>query len=159
MNPIGYEVRYQGAINQLCVETLEYEQENSIATPFIKEVRGFENARYKVLSSELYDAVIKHVESENIQNLFENLAGIWKAETAFESNYNKIVNNQSYLQIIGLGKDVLPFIFDDLQKSNSLWFCALNAITRANPIQNEHIGNVLEMSKDWLNWAKINNYI
>jgi hypothetical protein len=91
-----------------------------------------------------------------IKAQFEQYKDEWEMITAFSSSINEIVNNNPYRSIIGLGKDVVPFIISDLAKTQNYWFHALTKITGENPIPKEHSGDINSMVKDWLGWAEKN---
>jgi len=91
---------------------------------------------------------------KEISYQFQNLMRKWKDDTMFTSSTTKMCSNPSYLRIIGVGKKVLPFIFRELEREPNHWFVALEAITGDDPVSPGHIGNVREMAKDWLSWAR-----
>ena len=72
----------------------------------------------------------------------------------FTSSTSRICSHPAYLRIIGLGKEVLPFIFREMGREPNHWFVALEALTGENPIPPDHIGDVKKMTKDWLDWAE-----
>ncbi len=90
---------------------------------------------------------------------FQNLAEKWKEETLLTSSVNKIESNPSYLEIIGMGKKVLPYIFQDLKSEPAFWFSALEKITGCDPIESSHRGIVRLMTEDWLKWGEEHEYI
>lgn len=102
--------------------------------------------------------VSRKIENENFKE-FIRLRDKWKDETLFVSSGMEIITNSAYREIISKGKIVLPWIIRELQQSNDHWFVALESLTGANPISEEHIGNIVEMKKDWLNWAKENEIL
>lgn len=87
---------------------------------------------------------------------FNELKEIWKNDTRFLSDSNKIINHPAYLEIINMGKQVLPFIIDDMRETNNHWFVALEIITGVKPVLIAHYGNIPLMVNDWLNWADNN---
>lgn len=93
---------------------------------------------------------------ERLKEEFLDLTKKWKKAIRFSSNSSEIVSNSNYIMIIKLGSDVLPYILDDLAKTNNHWFVALNKITNANPVPPEHIGDIIQMKSDWLTWAEEN---
>ena len=95
----------------------------------------------------------------SLEKQFLKLAEKWKKETGFHSSILHITRNDNYLEIIGMGKDVVPFILKDLKKAPYQWFVALKAITKENPILPEHFGSVKRMRQDWLEWGKRKNLI
>ena len=92
-----------------------------------------------------------------LRRMFDIYSTIWKQETIFSSSISEITNNSSYQAIIKLGYDIIPFIIDDLKKSDNHWFYALEAITNHNPIKRGHEGDVVLMKRDWIEWAEENN--
>ncbi len=56
---------------------------------------------------------------------FRNLSDKWKEETLLTSSVNEIESNPSYLEIIKMGKKVLPYIFQDLKSDPTFWFSSL----------------------------------
>jgi hypothetical protein len=89
--------------------------------------------------------------TRQIKYLFDYYKSIWLRETLFSSSISEITNHPAYHGIIALGEDALPFIIDDLKKTDAHWFYALEKITAKNPIKAEHRGNVKLMKADWLN--------
>ena len=100
---------------------------------------------------------IRELYRQNLKSKFDFYKSIWRAETIFSSSTSDIINNAAYRSIVGLGPEVLPFIFDDLRRTNAHWFYALESLTGQNPIPNEHRGIIPLMTKDWLRWADENN--
>ncbi len=91
-------------------------------------------------------------QGNSVAKIFRALRDQWKADTAFSSSVSEIVMHSAYLQIIGLGSDVLPCIFNELRMEPDHWFVALESITRENPVDDEHAGDVNAMASDWLMW-------
>ncbi len=89
---------------------------------------------------------------------FRNLTRRWKEETFLKSSIDEIESNESYLQIINMGKRVLPFIFKDLKSEPKLWFSALEKITGCDPIEHSHKGFVKLMIEDWLRWGDVHGF-
>jgi hypothetical protein len=90
---------------------------------------------------------------------FLDLKAQWKRDTCFSSNPDSIVQNQKYIQIINLGKDIIPIIFEDWEVTDNLWFVALMYLTNNNPVAPEHIGYIREMKNDWREWAHRENIL
>ncbi len=55
----------------------------------------------------------------------------------------------AYQQIIGLGKQAIPFLLRELDQKSGRWFWALKSITREDPVL-QHRRNTQEMIKAWL---------
>jgi len=90
---------------------------------------------------------------------FHELATKWKQDrSGISSRIQNIVSDPNYLQIIGMGPDVVPLIL--LQLRNELkysepdhWFVALRSITGENPVPAASRGNLVEMAKSWIEWG------
>jgi hypothetical protein len=54
-------------------------------------------------------------------------------------------NHPAYREIIGLGREVVPLLLRDLEKSRAHWFGALHEITGASPIPETAAGNVRQL--------------
>jgi hypothetical protein len=70
-----------------------------------------------------------------------------------------MVMHPKYQSIIGMGPDVLPILFRELQENPDYWFWALRAITEEVPTQPGDAGDLQKMSEAWLNWAKERGYL
>ncbi len=90
---------------------------------------------------------------------FERLTTQWKQDTAHLSSTAMIAEHPAYQEIIGMGKDVIPFILHDLEESPSQWFWALGSITGESPVRPADRGNVDAMTASWLDWGRRNLYI
>ena len=89
----------------------------------------------------------------------ELLTAEWKQETSHLSSPVMIAEHRAYQEIIGIGKDAIPFILRDLEESRSQWFWALRAIAGESPVRPEDRGDVDAMTAAWLDWGKRNRYI
>jgi len=90
---------------------------------------------------------------------FIHLKNKWKDEVSFLSDSSKIESNKAYKEIISFGPIAVPWIIHELKKRNDHWFYALEKITGVNPIKATNRGKVQEMKMDWIEWAKLNNYL
>jgi hypothetical protein len=97
--------------------------------------------------------------NDELRQIFQHHQNIWKDETMFSSSSDDIINNSSYQEIIGYGRDMLPFILLDLKETKSHWFYALQQMTGENPIKTNHRGYISKMVEDWLIWAEKNNIV
>ena len=66
-----------------------------------------------------------------IETRFHLLADEWHAATDMLSSPRETAMHATYQQIIGMGAEALPFIFEDIH--NGWWFWALVAITGEDP--------------------------
>jgi hypothetical protein len=91
-----------------------------------------------------------------LRRLFGDLAEEWKSDTWHTSSVRRRISHPAYLKIIGMGKEALPFIFEDMRKEPSHWFWALEAITRENIAP--EATSLSEVHNTWLDWAKSHGY-
>lgn len=96
---------------------------------------------------------------EALKRRFNKLAKKWKDDTQFVSSVETLITHPAYVEIINMGKDILPYMFKRLQKHGEHWFFALQKITGADPINPEDAGRVKEMTAAWLNWGRVQGYI
>lgn len=92
--------------------------------------------------------------SDALARRFEQLAKTWREECAHFSSVREMVLHPAYQQIVGMGRDGLPFLLRELERQPDHWFWALWAITQENPVPVEHRGRVPDMARDWLEWAR-----
>ena len=64
--------------------------------------------------------------------------------------------NDTFLTIISLGKDIVPFILKDMQKptGTARWHIALKALTKTNPVLNEELGKSKVVKEKWIKWGQ-----
>lgn len=116
--------------------------------------------------SELFPSVSPTVPSVSLilpmtmpsEQRFRELAGRWQKDTAFLSSTSEIATHPSYQQIIGMGKEALPFIFAALREQAEHWFWALRSITGEDPVPQSGRGNLRQMTAAWLEWASEHQY-
>lgn len=95
--------------------------------------------------------------SDEVRAVFERNRDQWLAETSTLSSLTDVAMHPAYQEIIGLGPEVLPLIFQDLQQQPAFWFWALAAITRHTP---EHAEGDFESARAaWLKWGQDHGYI
>mgnify|MGYP001577891552 CR=1 FL=1 len=128
---------------------------------FMQESSGFSNEVR--VSQENLEEVLRHyylpVSRRVIVDDFYSLADEWKNATRLSSSMIDICMHPAYQHIIGMGKGVLPLIFSELERQPDYWFWALKAITGYDPVKPHQRGNIPEMTKMWLKWAKENLYL
>jgi hypothetical protein len=83
---------------------------------------------------------------------FRFLEKEWRNATAGMSLEQDKIAHIAYLQIIAMGDDALPFIFQQLQNGRRYWFTALEAITGAHPVP--HSAGFQEAVSIWLEWSR-----
>ena len=69
-----------------------------------------------------------------------------------------ISTHPSYQKIIGMGKEAIPLLLEELEHRPTFWFPALYLITDENPVKKENAGVVQKMVEDWKRWGKENAY-
>ncbi len=103
-----------------------------------------------------------HVASkaESIEEKFGRLSKQWRRETRHISSIHEKSINMAYQKIIGMGKDVLPYIFHDFEKTHDHWLWALYAICDEESAPDLEKAGDLDAAVDvWLNWARQHNYL
>ncbi len=98
-------------------------------------------------------------EISRIEQQFNELANKWREETGlFSTSFHKI--NDSYLEVISLGKEVVPFLLRDLQNiGGANWHTALKIITKENPISEQDLNSTKKIKEGWTAWGRKNNLI
>ncbi len=101
-------------------------------------------------------------EREADLKLFTSLVSEWHKERRDASWIVEIAMCPSYQKIIAMGKKrAVPLILKQLEEERDEpdhWFWALRILTDANPVPDEHKGNIVEMANDWIEWGKKNGY-
>ena len=96
--------------------------------------------------------------AETIEQKFQRLAAVWRAETGHLSSTTQMFNHQAYQEIIRMGSAVMPSLLRDLQREPEHWFAALRTITGAQPVSPEDRGQIDKMAEAWLRWATEHGY-
>lgn len=99
------------------------------------------------------------VEISDLSRNFEMLVSEWVEGTENVSSVTQLWNHPAYIKIISIGKPVLPLIFKELQRRPNWWFRALQIITGDNPVPHEYRGNLPEMTRCWLIYAREHGYL
>lgn len=87
---------------------------------------------------------------------FQSLADEWLEHRPKGVDVAQMVRHPAYQGIIDIGSEAVPWLLQRLAQRPDHWFCALNQITNANPVQPEHKGNIKAMAEDWIAWGKQN---
>jgi hypothetical protein len=104
------------------------------------------------------EKIIFRLPRKSARERFIELLMAWKSETDHVSRLDVVYLNQHYQQIIGMGEDALPFIFNELRTNSGRWFWALKAITQFEPFAGQRAVPVETMRQAWLQWATENEY-
>ncbi|MBI4814771.1 MAG: hypothetical protein HY791_00855 [Deltaproteobacteria bacterium] len=86
--------------------------------------------------------------------VLEELAAVWREEIRHESSATKITEHPAYLQIISLGKSVVPSILERMRSGERHWGTALRKITGANPLKPSDAGRMAIQNERWIQWGK-----
>jgi hypothetical protein len=95
---------------------------------------------------------------ESIEERFQRLAAVWRAETAYVSSSSDLVAHPAFEEIVGLGPPVVPLLLRELEKRSGHWHRALRRITGADPVPREDRGNIGKAAEAWLRWGKEQGY-
>jgi hypothetical protein len=90
---------------------------------------------------------------------FAALADRWKRETAVLSSVSQIAMHPAYQEIIGMGREAIPLILQELEQEPNHWFWALRAITGESPVPPDQRGKMQEMANSWLHWGREQGYL
>lgn len=93
-------------------------------------------------------------EPPDVRAEFAQLAQLWHEETGHMSSAISITQHPAYVRIISMGAEVVPFILEDLARTNAHWFVALRRITGENPVAPEDVGNVAQIAAAWSRWGR-----
>lgn len=92
------------------------------------------------------------------EDKFQRLCKQWKTRKSHSAVLEELVVHPAYLCIIGMGKTAVPMILAELEREMDHWFCALFAITEAEPVSESDQGNMNKMAAAWIRWAKEQGY-
>ncbi len=90
---------------------------------------------------------------------FERLVTTWKAERGHSSKLTDLAMHPAYQQIIGMGRDAIPLILEEMNERPDQWDWALRAITGTDPVPREAWGKLSEITAAWIHWGKDRGYI
>lgn len=85
---------------------------------------------------------------------FLSLLRTWKEETKYLSLIYQKVMHPAYLEMIGMGPQIVPLLLEELGREPNFLFPALAAITGQNPVRREHQGDIEKITQDWLDWGR-----
>jgi hypothetical protein len=95
----------------------------------------------------------------SVEMRFEDLSFEWqRTRNPFASGIENFVL-PAYQQIIGLGPEAVPFLLRALATDPDGWYWALRAITGADPVPDQHLGDLNAMRRDWYDWAANNDFV
>ena len=93
-----------------------------------------------------------------LEQEFNQLASQWRNETGMLSLVRQKAMHPAYQQIIGMGKDALPFILRELRSRGGDWLWVLEAIARPKINPALDTTNFQDAVAAWLKWGEENGY-
>jgi hypothetical protein len=96
--------------------------------------------------------------AESIEERFQRLAAVWRAETAYVSSSSDLIAHPAFQEIVGLGQAAIPLLLRELAKRSGHWHRALRRITGANPVPPADRGDIDKAAEAWLRWGKEQGY-
>jgi hypothetical protein len=91
---------------------------------------------------------------ETQEQRFRRLEAQWMEDTRFLSSSTQIKSHPAFLEIIGMGDAVVPFMLRDLEEKPRLWVWALPKITGDNPVPRRTKGTLPKWRRHGCNGAK-----
>lgn len=92
-----------------------------------------------------------------IERRFREHTQLWWKETRILSSIQAKIYNPHYQRIIGMGREVLPFIFAYLRDHGGHWYWALECISGDNPAAEAQ--TLPEAKRLWLDYASRHGYL
>ena len=106
-------------------------------------------------------ASISKAEPGELRSKFVELVQRWRMERGYTSFTADIIRCPSYREIVAMGKDALPLIFEQLRSEADHpdhWDFALSEITGCDPVPEKAYGYMNRIAACWLEWAERNGY-
>jgi len=113
--------------------------------------------RSRFVYRDLSGAAISWQTEPPIEETFKSLAAEWTAATQHKSSLTERLLHPAYQSIIGLGREVVPLLLNELQERPDDWFWALSSVTRQNPAEGVTTFD-LAVAR-WLGWGREQGYI
>ena len=92
------------------------------------------------------------------QREFQRLSDEWKSSRGPATTVTAMVRHPAYQAIVQLGEPAIPLLMRELEQQPDHWFAALRAITGANPVHEDELGDVTRMAESWIEWGRANGY-
>ncbi len=85
---------------------------------------------------------------------FYGLRDQWQKETSHMSMSSQIVAHPAYREIVGMGREVVPWIIEDIKfNGTTFWWTALYEILKKGPHVPDYArGKVRLLNEMWLAW-------
>lgn len=91
-------------------------------------------------------------EKDELERTFHAHAEKWRDETGMLASIAQRTMHPSYLRIIGLGRQAIPLLLEELRERPDHWFWALRAIAGEDPVASG--SDFDEAVEAWLRWGK-----
>lgn len=117
-----------------------------------------EGEMVKMISEKVTEDYFAPITRAPFKKRFDILSATWKYDNDAVSSASKIALNSAYQEIIGMGKEAIPLILEEIQNNPGQWFWALASISGENPVKPENRGNIDKMTEDWLSWGEGKGY-
>lgn len=97
----------------------------------------------------------------SVEKEFYSIYAEWRERTRHLSLFEKKFTDLAYGQLIGMGEEILPLVFRELERTTSDWFWLLSCIARdkAPVISVEDSGRVRKIAAIWMQWGRDNGYV
>src|SRR5258708_5364264 len=115
-------------------------------------VRNLGTAGKSALVESALSVPTRAIAAADLEQEFQRLANIWRAETGPSSFVSRMVRHPAYQQVIDLGPAVIPLILRELASDPDYWFTALKALTGEDPTQPGD--NFCGATDAWLRWGR-----
>jgi hypothetical protein len=104
-------------------------------------------------------APLLRAKRDDIEIKFNELVNEWRTQRTRASSFSSAnASLPAYQFIIGMGEKALPYILRELSKKDEDWYWALKAISREDPVPQEHRGKRSLMRQSWLEWGRAKKY-
>lgn len=118
--------------------------DSKLGKPFRPSQQRMHMSRNAIPSAELVIEFNLHVQK-------------WKTDTRHTSSVKIMISHPSYRRIMGMGKDGLPLLFQELSNQPDHWLVALNAMTGIDPVPAG--ATFTEAVSAWLDWGRKEGYL
>lgn len=95
---------------------------------------------------------------QDVGKRFKALVAAWRATRGHHSRIDRLVMNDAYQAIIGLGPAAVPLLLREMEERPDHWDWALRAITETDPVTKECWGDLKAIASAWVRWGRINGY-
>ena len=94
---------------------------------------------------------------EDYVTRFHRLVRRWRAETAYYSSTTDMLAHPAFVEIVEMGRKVIPLIVEQLRQQPDHLVGALVRITGENPVSNNDRGNIYAAATAWIGWYEQNS--